>query len=302
MAEAQPEASNRALAWAAVATTLFLWASAFVAIRAGLRGYAPGHLAVLRFITASAALGIFALIRRPKLPRAKDLPILAVHGFFGFTAYHLLLNYGERTVSAASACFLIGAIPIFTTLLAGLLLKERLGGRLILGIVVSMAGVTLIALGEGGSLGVNFGAVLILLAAFSESLFIVLQKPFLSRYTPTEYVTWTVFAGTILMAPWSPGLWEAVREAPAQATFSAVYMGVGPAAVAYATWAYALKRAPASKITATQFSMPAVTMLLGWLFLGEWPRPLAVIGGLIALAGVALGVILPSSTKILKKS
>jgi len=257
---------------------------------------------VLRFITASAALGAFALIRRPKLPRARDLPILAVHGFLGFTAYHLLLNYGERTVSAASACFLIGAIPIFTALLAGFLLKERLGGRLILGIAVSMAGVALIAMGENGGLGVNYGAVLILLAAFSESLFIVLQKPLLSRYAPTEYVTWTVFAGTVLMAPWSPGLWEAVREAPASATFAAVYMGIGPAAVAYATWAYALQRAPASKVAATQFCMPAVTMLLGWLFLDEWPRLLAVAGGITALVGVAVGVILPASTKIRRKS
>lgn len=258
-------------------------------IRAGLKGYDPGHLAVLRFITASVALGLFALVRRPRLPRLKDVPALIVHGFFGFTAYHLLLNYGERTVSAASACFLIGAIPIFTALLAGLVLKERLGPRLLLGIAVSMGGVTLIALGEGGGLRLDPGALLIVGAAFSESLFMILQKPYLSRYTPSEYVTWTVLAGALLMAPWAPGLWEAVQQAPASATAAGIYLGVGPAAIAYATWAYALQRAEVSRVVVTQFSMPAVTMLLGWLLLSELPNLLAVGGGLLALAGVALG-------------
>ncbi len=260
-------------------------------IRAGLQGYEPGHLAVLRFFTASAALGLFALFRRPRLPLLRDVPALFAHGFFGFTAYHLLLNYGERTVSAASACFLIGAIPIFTALMAGLVLKERLGRRLLLGIAVSMAGVALIALGEGGGFRIDAGALLIVLAAFSESLFMILQKPYLSRYTPSEYVTWTVFAGTILMLPWAPGLWEAVRQAPADATIAGVYLGIGPAAIAYATWAYALKRAEVSRVVITQFSMPAVTMLLGWAVLDELPNLLAVSGGLLALAGVALGVV-----------
>jgi drug/metabolite transporter (DMT)-like permease len=42
-------------------------------------------------------------------------------------------------------------------------------------------------------------------------------------------------------------------------------------------------------VVVTQFSMPAVTMLLGWLLLSELPNLLAVGGGLLALAGVALG-------------
>ncbi|MCC2667478.1 MAG: eamA, partial [Gammaproteobacteria bacterium] len=39
----------------ALLTTVVLWASAFVAIRAGLQGYSPGGLALLRFLIASVA-------------------------------------------------------------------------------------------------------------------------------------------------------------------------------------------------------------------------------------------------------
>ena len=44
----------------ALAATLLLWASAFAGIRAGLRAYSPAHLAVLRFLVASAVLAIYA--------------------------------------------------------------------------------------------------------------------------------------------------------------------------------------------------------------------------------------------------
>ncbi len=56
--------------WLAIAVTLFLWASAFAGIRAGMRltpaglpgadGYGPGEVALLRFGTASFVLALYA--------------------------------------------------------------------------------------------------------------------------------------------------------------------------------------------------------------------------------------------------
>ena len=275
----------------ALCVTLFFWASAFVGIRAGLEAYSPGHLALLRFLTASAVLGAYALFVRMRLPRLGDLPRLAVHGFFGFTVYHVFLNYGEQSVSAASACFLIGAIPIFTTILAVLMLGERLTRRGVWGIVLGFLGICIIALGEGDGLEFNLGALMVVIAAFSESLFMVLQKPFLSRYSALEYVSYTLWMGTVFMLVFTPELGLAVAEAPWDATLAVVYLGICPAAVAYVTWAYALARTEVSRVVATQFSMPAITIALGFVWLGELPTPLSVAGGVVALAGVALIVL-----------
>ncbi|HEX32744.1 MAG TPA: hypothetical protein ENF88_03510 [Candidatus Acetothermia bacterium] len=62
---------------AALAVALVLWASAFAAIRAALVSYGPGELALLRFLTASIVLGIYAAISRISLPKLHDLPIIA---------------------------------------------------------------------------------------------------------------------------------------------------------------------------------------------------------------------------------
>lgn len=272
----------------AIAVTLICWGSAFVGIRAGLSGYEPGHFALLRFVVACTMLGGYALATRMRLPDLRDVPMLFLHGFLGFTVYHACLNFGEQTVTAASACFLIVAIPIFTTILAVLFLGERMSRRAMFGIAVSVVGVAVIALGEKGDMAFNWGVVLILVAALSESIFMVLQKPYLSRYSAKEYVTYTVFTGTAFLLVFSPGFVDAVRTAPLEATLSGVYLGIFPAAVAYVTWAYALARADVSKVVAAQYCLPAITLVIGWVWLVELPTALSLLGGVCALLGVVL--------------
>ncbi len=272
----------------AIGVTLVFWASAFVGIRAGLEGYEPGHLALLRFITASSVMIVMGIARRVRLPDMRDVPVLFLHGFLGFTVYHACLNYGELTVSAASACFLINGIPVFTTILAVMFLKEKIRARGVVGIMVSVAGIALISFGEGQGFSFNLGALYVLVAAFSESVFMILQKPYLSKYTPTEYVTYTVCTGTVFLLVFAPGLFEAVVSAPRAATWAGIYLGVFPAAIAYVTWAYGLSKADVSKVVSTQFMLPGLTIVIGWFWLRELPGLVSFLGGLAALAGAAM--------------
>src|SRR5262245_33670445 len=88
--EAHPRATASGLTrgtMLALATTLVLWASAFAGIRAGLAAYEPGQLALLRFLTASVVLGVYAAVVRLRLPAWRDLPAIVLVGFFGITLY-----------------------------------------------------------------------------------------------------------------------------------------------------------------------------------------------------------------------
>lgn len=67
-----------------------------------------------------------------------------------------------------------------------------------------------------------------------------------------------------------------------------VYLGAVPTALAFTTWAYALSRTSAGRMGATTYLVPPVTIVLAWAFLGEVPALLAVGGGALCLAGVAL--------------
>ncbi len=272
---------------AAVITVVF-WGSAFAAIRAGLHSYSPAHLALLRFLCASLALGIIAAVRRPRLPAFRDLPLIFLLGFVGFAFYNVALNIGEQHIAAGPASVLIQTLPIWTALAAIVFLGERLRAWGWIGIGVSFAGALVIGLARGSGLGLSWGAGLILLASISSSAYNIIQKSMLDRYRPVDITTFAIWAGTILLLPFSGGLIREVRAAPVVDTLAVVYLGGGPAALAYVTWAVVLSGMPASRASSILFMVPVVAFLIGWVWLGEAPLWVDLVGGLLAMGGVAL--------------
>ncbi len=272
----------------ALGLTLLLWASAFAGIRAALPVYSPGQLALLRFLVASALLGGYVLLRRSQGPSLRDAPRILLAGFLGITVYHLALNYGEKTVTAGSAALLVNTAPVFTALLATAFLGERLGAWGWLGILISFTGASLIALGERQGLNLDPGAALLILSAVAFSLYAIIQKPYLRRFSPLGFAAYTIWAGTLFMLPFLPGLVERIAEVPVGTTLAGVYLGVFPSALAYVTWAYALSRVHASRAASSLYLVSPIAILIAWVWLGEVPSTLSLVGGVIAITGVAL--------------
>ena len=136
----------------AVAVTVVAWASAFPAIRAGLAAFGPAELGAIRFAIAAVPAAIFLALTRPSLPSWSEAWRFAFGGIVFVGLYTVLLNFGELTVSAGAASFIINGNPIFTAVLAMLFLGERFSRLAWLGTIISFAGMALIALGEGDGL------------------------------------------------------------------------------------------------------------------------------------------------------
>ena len=177
---------------AAVIVALLLWASAFAGIKAGLVAYGPGQLALLRFLTASAALAAFAILTRMRMPDAKDVPRLLACGLLGISIYHVALNYGEVTVSASAASLIISLGPVFTALMATAFLGERLTRIGWVGIAIAFSGGAVITLGEGGGLTFEPASLLVLLSAFTTGAYFVVGKPLLDKYSPLEFTSYVL--------------------------------------------------------------------------------------------------------------
>ena len=179
-------------AWTAVWVTVVLWATAFAAIRAALEGYSAAELSVLRLVLGAVALaGAVAVAGRGR-PARRDLPALVLVAITGMSAYQLLLNVGEQTVDAGTAALLVSTGPIFVAVMAAVVLGERLDRAAWAGVAIGFAGAAIIAIGQGGGLGVSAGALLVLAAAVSQAAFFVLQKPLLPRYGSLRVNAWAM--------------------------------------------------------------------------------------------------------------
>lgn len=267
--------------------TIVLWASAFPAIRAALEAYQPGHLSLLRLLIGSIILGIAAWIMRIPLPQIRDVPVILLLGLMGFSVYHTALNLGEQTVEAAPASLLVTTTPIFAAILAVSFSFEKMRPVQWIGTAVSFSGMVVLTItGEAGGFAFNKGVVIILVAALSESVYFVFQKSYLQKYGVIPFTMYTIWAGTLFMLFFGPGVLQAVKSAPVSDTLVVVYLGIFPTVLPYFTLAYITMRAGAAEATSSLYITPLLSFIIAWIWLGETPTWFTSAGGVIILAGV----------------
>ena len=276
---------------AAVSVTLVLWASAFVAIRHLGKDFTPGSLSLGRLVVGAVALGLVAAPKLKAMPRPKPrewVSIVAI-GVLWFGVYNVSLNEGEHHVDAGTASMLLQVSPILIAVLATIYLRERFAAQLAIGLALAFAGVALIgtANSDGGSRDL-LGVILCLVSAAVYSISVILQKPLVARL-PALHVTWLACTvGAIACLLFTGQLVDDVRAAPTSSILWVVYLGVFPTAIAFTTYAYALRHMTASSLGVTTYLVPPITIVMGLMFLSETPPTVAYAGGVLALLGVAV--------------
>jgi drug/metabolite transporter (DMT)-like permease len=272
----------------AVAITVVAWASAFVVIRYAAHDISPGALSLGRLLVASLALSAMMLGRRLVRMSTREWALTALVGIAWFAVYSVALNAGEQHVDAGTASMLIQFAPILIGVLAGILLGEGFPRMLVIGGLVAFAGTLIIGFAMSTGEADLAGGLLVLLSATAYSIAMVAQKVVLRRI-PALQVTWLAcLIGTVACLPFAAGLVRDLSVAPTLQILGVVYLGLVPTALAFSTWAYALSHTSAGKLGVTTFAVPPITILLGWLLLNEVPPILAILGGALSLAGVAI--------------
>lgn len=285
-----PTADARPPAWqplAAIGVTLVLWASAFVAIRHLGHEVTPGALSLGRLLIAAVVLSAL-LVRAPRSRFTRNEVLLLVCcGVAWFGIYNIALNDSERRIDAATAAMVVQVGPILIALLAALFLGERLTGWLLLGMVIAFGGVVVIASAMQGDGGSDLdGVLLALLAAVTYAIGVVCQKVLLRRLSGLEVTCYACWIGALVCLPWIGDLGDVVRHGSAETLLLIAYLGAFPTALAFLTWAFALRFTDAGKQSLTTFLVPAIAALLAWALLDEVPPALAFVGGALCIVGV----------------
>ena len=272
----------------AILATLLGWSSSFACISYGLRSFAPGELALLRFLVASLCFLPAILSGRIPVPPRRDWPMVAFLGLLGIALYQICLGTAQTRISAGAAAVVIALVPGVTAALAALRLGERLHGRAWAGLAVAFLGAILITVGSGKEIRFEPLALLILVSVFATSGYFVLQRPLMQRMQPIAFTAWSLIAGTVGLLPFGTHLPQAIAAAPPTQILSVVYLGLGPSAAGYVLWNFALSRAPVSRVASFMYLQPLVATLIAWAWLGQAPTLVMVLGGIAAVGGVLL--------------
>jgi drug/metabolite transporter (DMT)-like permease len=280
----------------AALAAVVLWGISFVATRAALSEIPPVTLVFTRFALGTALLlALLALRGRLSPPPRDTWPALLSMGFLGVFLHQMLQAHGLELTTAVHAGWLIGLIPIWSALLAAIVLRERLGLVKVAGLLLGFAGALLvITRGQfsGGALALpaTRGDLLILASTVNWAVYSIVGRGTLARLGSARATAFAMLAGWLLIVPifllqagwtdWarlSAGGWAAVA-----------FLGIGCSGLGYLLWYSALERLETARVAAFLYLEPPVTLATAVVLLNEPVQATTVLGGLIVLAGVFL--------------
>jgi drug/metabolite transporter (DMT)-like permease len=283
--------ARRPLLYAGLALLFsFLWASAFIAVKAALDYSPPLFLMGSRFLVAGSVLLFVARLQGERFPTGRrEWVHLVVLGLLNQAAYLGISAIGLRYLAAGMGAVLASTNPLMLAAVAALVLRERLGPTRILGLGVAFGSVALVMSSRLGVSNEPVGMVLLLVGNAAMVAGTILFK----RWAPPLGLTvlngtQLLVASVALLVP--SALFEpvtAVRLAPGFLVPMA-YLAFGVSCGAVSIWFALLLSGDASKASAYLFLNPLIGLALGALLLGEALHPLDLLGGI----GVGLGVYL----------
>jgi drug/metabolite transporter (DMT)-like permease len=276
----------------ALAAAVLFWGSSFVATKLVLETFSPEAYMFLRFALASVAFLLLLWWRGfPRLPAAVHLR-LALIAILEPGLYFVFETNGLALTTAPKASLIIATTPVVVALLSRLFLGERMGHRVTVGGIASLAGVAILVIADrrAGSVleGAGLGDFLVLGAVVSAAGYIILARSLSARLDSVQLTAYQVLYGTVFFLPLfilRPSL-PAVASIGVEAVGALLFLAVFATVVAFLSYNYALSQIPAARAGVFLNAIPVVTAIVAWPVLGEVLTPGQALGGLLVLGGM----------------
>lgn len=277
---------------------MVVWAANFIVVKDAVGNLPPVGFTFLRYTLASVAL--LAIMRWSEgaiVTPGRDTIRILILGGLGFGLYQILWTTGLQSIPAGDSALIIASTPVLVAVLAVVSGADTLTPLKFAGAAISFLGVVVvIAAGVGISFsGSGVGSALTLAAAACWASYTAFAAPVLRRHSPLMLTTWATIGGTVVLAP--PGLVQLLAPGavgPDQAAravpllLAIAYSGVLAAALSNVIVFNGVRLLGPTRVITLQSFVPAMAVVLAFIFLHEPIRPAQVLGGAIIVAGVAL--------------
>ncbi|QIG47636.1 EamA family transporter [Nordella sp. HKS 07] len=243
-------------------------------------------LAIASVLLLSAAL----LLRRSLVvARGSWLP-LALAGALNIAAFNIFTAFAQLNTTTSRAAILTYTMPVWSTLLAALVLREPIGRDKAIALMAGAAGVTLLAAPVFAA-EEFLGVILSLLAALAWAIGIVIQKKWPIAGDPVATTGYQLLIGAVISVVCLLVTRPALPEFLSLPVFGAFLFHVaGATSAAYLLWFTILDRNSASTSALLSFAVPVVGVLSAMLLVGDRPSPADTAGfaAILLAAGLAM--------------
>jgi len=321
-ADASENTSTGRVAFTFAATTI-IWGSTWLAISLGNDTLPPVWAAALRLGIAALVMAGLTPLMRQSLPRGRALAHAVGFGVFQFGIGFPLIYWGETRVASGLTAVLFATVPLTSSLLARVMNIERLSRNRMIGALVSIAGIAVIFSGElsaqtsasspglsaqtsASSPGLSaqtsasspglaghtpllplLAVILATLCAVTGTM--IFKKGPRQNVIPANVVACGVAALVCLAIstiagephPWPHG---------ARAVLPVLYLAIAGSVGAFVMWTWLVSRMSVTRLSFMAVITPLIAIALGALVHHERLAPMTLAGGVVVLAGVAIGM------------
>jgi drug/metabolite transporter (DMT)-like permease len=276
------------LDWGLFASLSLIWGASFLFMAIGLDAFHPGLVTWLRVGFGAAVMALIPRARTTKIADSRDRSRIGILGLVWVALPLTLFPIAQLWIDSAVAGMLNGATPIFTALLATILLRALPGKLQMAGLAVGFVGIVAIALpSTGSSTTAAIGVFMVLVATVCYAVALNMIAPLQQRYGSLPVIARVMWVAAAAVTPFGIyGLTQSVFAWPSLLALLAVgVLGTGVAFVLMGTLSGRVGPTRSAFIT---YAIPVVALILGVVFRDEIVAPVVVIGVALVIVGALL--------------
>lgn len=282
------------LIWVALSLVYIIWGSTYLGIRIVIETMPPLLSGSLRFVTASAVLGLVLLVRHGARVFGvswREAGGAALVGLLLLTGGNGMVAVAEQYISSGLAALLVASVPLWLVVFR-VATRDRPHVLTLARVLIGFAGVAALSLSGGGAGNQPTGIVVILLASLSWSIGSFLSARLPMPANPFTASTIEMIAGGLALGGLSLALGERLHlaEISTRSWAALAYMILIGSLVGFTSYIWLLGNAPISLVSTYAYVNPVVAVILGALLAAEPITTQIAVGGLIIVAGVTLVV------------
>lgn len=285
--------------WGLFVSLSLIWGGSFLFMAIGLDAFHPGLVTWLRIGFGASFLAALPKARRSRIPES-DRVRVGTLGTLWIAIPLTLFPIAQQWIDSAVAGMLNGAMPIFTAVVATMLLKALPGRLQMAGLIVGFVGIVAIALPSAGeTTTAAIGVVLVLTATVCYAFAVNMVAPLQQAYGALPVMARVQWTAAVLVTPYGIyGLLQSSFAWPSLlAMFAVGFLGTG---LAFAMMAGLAGRVGPTRAAFITYVIPVVALVLGVVFRDETVSPYAVGGVALVIIGALLASRREGATRSLR--